>query len=100
MTLHRRGPRRLTDSLATLRAAWSPESLLAEAQEQWQAAAGAQIASVARPVAERGGVITVGCADATWAQELAMVETNLLEELNARLSRGHVTRLRCVVEGR
>ena len=49
--------------------------------------------------AERGGVLTVSCADAMWAQELDLMSVQILAELNARLPSGSVRRLRCVAVG-
>jgi hypothetical protein len=37
-------------------------------------------------VAERDGLVTVACRSATWAQELDLLQTELIERLNGALS--------------
>jgi predicted nucleic acid-binding Zn ribbon protein len=100
MTLHRRSPRPVAAALAPLRDAWTPATLLGEIQAVWPEAVGAIIAAEARPVGERGGVVTVACSASVWAQELDLLSATLLEQVNARLRSGRVTRLRCAVMGR
>ena len=46
---------------------------------------------------ERDGVVTVECRAATWAQELDLLQAELLERLNAALGEPRVGRLRFVV---
>ena len=46
---------------------------------------------------ERDGVITVECRAATWAQELDLMQDELLERLNAALGEPRVAGLRLVV---
>ena len=55
-----------------------PATLLAAVQGCWRAAVGERIAAEARPVRERDGVITVECRAATWAQELDLLQDELL----------------------
>ncbi len=62
----------------------------------WGEAVGPAIAGEAHPSAERGGVLTVSCSASVWAQELDLMGPVILEELNSRLRRGQVARLRCV----
>jgi predicted nucleic acid-binding Zn ribbon protein len=73
-----------------------PATLLAEAQRAWPAAAGAALAAVAQPVAEREGVLTVACGSAVWAQELDLLSERVVAALNAELGRPAVRRLRAV----
>jgi predicted nucleic acid-binding Zn ribbon protein len=82
----RRLPRPFGDALRQAQARAAPLTLLAAAQSAWSAAAGAQIAAEAEPVAERDGVVTIACRSATWAQELDLLQSELLERLNAALS--------------
>jgi predicted nucleic acid-binding Zn ribbon protein len=82
----RRSPRPLADALRQARARAEPLTLLAAAQSAWPAAAGARVAAEAEPVAERDGVLTVACRSATWAQELDLLQSELLERLNGALS--------------
>jgi predicted nucleic acid-binding Zn ribbon protein len=55
-------------------------------QERWPRIAGDAVAEQAEPVTERAGVVTVACRSATWAQELDLLQTELLERLNRALS--------------
>ena len=48
--------------------------------------AGATVAAEAVPVAERDGLVTVACRSATWAQELDLLQLDLIERLNAAVS--------------
>ncbi len=54
-------------------------------QSAWADAVGPAIAAQAEPVAEREGVLTVRCASATWAHELALMERELLSCLREQL---------------
>jgi predicted nucleic acid-binding Zn ribbon protein len=74
----------------------APQTVLAEAQRAWPEAVGPAIAGEARPTGERGGVLTISCSASVWAQELDLMAPAILEQLNARLRSGSVTRLRCV----
>jgi predicted nucleic acid-binding Zn ribbon protein len=59
--------------------------LLASVQSVWAEVAGAAVAEEAEPVSERGGVVTVACRSAVWAQELELLGRDLEERLGARL---------------
>jgi Dna[CI] antecedent, DciA len=48
--------------------------------------AGATVAAEAVPTAERDGLVTVACRSATWAQELDLLQLDLIERLNATVS--------------
>lgn len=63
----------------------APQTGLAIVQTVWSEAVGATIAAEADPVAEREGVLTVRCASATWAQELSLMEGELLGRLRELL---------------
>ncbi len=93
--MSRRAPRQLADALASLTPALAPATALARIQEAWADAAGPAIASAARPVAERDGVLTVACEAAVWAAELELLAGEILPRLNARLGDGAVRELRC-----
>jgi len=93
----RRGPRSIADALGDVRSATAPLTVLAAAQAAWPAVAGEGVAAQASPVAERDGELTVACRTATWAQELDLLQRDLLERLNAVpdvAERGGVTGLR------
>jgi predicted nucleic acid-binding Zn ribbon protein len=96
MTPARRSPRPLEFALGRLRAEWTPQSLLGSVQSIWRGAVGGSIAEHAQPVSERGGVLTVSCSASVWAQELDLMSPTIIERLNAELSEGRITRLRCV----
>jgi predicted nucleic acid-binding Zn ribbon protein len=83
---HRRAPRRLGSALRPARLGARPKTLLAAVQEAWPRSAGEGVAEEAQPVAERDEVITVACRSATWAQELDLLQAELLERLNRALS--------------
>ena len=63
----------------------APRTDLAAAQAVWPEVVGAAIAAAAEPISERDGVLTVRCASATWAQELSLMEAELLGRLRERL---------------
>jgi predicted nucleic acid-binding Zn ribbon protein len=46
---------------------------------------GDRIAAVASPVSERGGEVTVSCSDSVWAQELDLMQGQLIERLQDKL---------------
>jgi predicted nucleic acid-binding Zn ribbon protein len=79
----RRAPRRLGAALAPATRRARPRTLLAAVQEAWPRAAGEGVAAEASPVSERDGLVTVACRSATWAQELDLLQSALLERLNA-----------------
>jgi len=58
---------------------------LAALQSAWAEVVGERIAAVATPISERGGEATVACADSVWAQELDLMQAQLLERLQERL---------------
>jgi predicted nucleic acid-binding Zn ribbon protein len=88
-------PRPLSTALQSLTATLAPATTLARVQEIWEGAAGLAIAASARPTAERGGVLTVTCAAAVWAQELDLMASELIEKLNAALGEDAIRELRC-----
>ena len=92
--MRRRGPRPLATALDRLTAELAPATLLAEVQRAWPEAAGDAFAAEAAAVAERGGVITVACTSAVWAQELDLLSERVVERLNESLGRPAVRGLR------
>ncbi|MDQ3572215.1 MAG: DUF721 domain-containing protein [Actinomycetota bacterium] len=82
------GPQTLGGALAQVRAEVAPLTLLAAVQEAWPRAVGETAAGQADPVAERDGIVTVACRSATWAQELDLLQTDLLERLREHLGEG------------
>ena len=80
-----RRPRRLGDALGVVREQAAPATPLAAVQSAWPEVAGPAVAEQAEPVSERGGVVTVACRSATWAQELDLMGPELLGRLNGAL---------------
>jgi predicted nucleic acid-binding Zn ribbon protein len=93
---YRRAPRSLAFALERIQDELAPPTLLAQAQRAWSKAVGATIEAEAQPVAERAGVLTISCSASVWAQELDLMAPPILEHLNALISGGQITRLRCV----
>jgi predicted nucleic acid-binding Zn ribbon protein len=88
-------PRPLSTALQSLTATLAPATTLARVQELWEGVTGPAIAAAARPTAERGGVLTVTCTAAVWAQELDLMATQLIPSLNAALGDEAIRELRC-----
>ncbi len=86
--LGRDQPHPLAGALETVRAEVAPLTLLAAVQGAWSETAGATVAAQAEPVAERNGIVSVACRSATWAQELDLMQVELLERLHKRLEGG------------
>ena len=95
--MRRRGPRPVEFALEGVLGSLAPATLLAEVQRAWPQAAGAAFARSGRPVAEHGGVVRVACDSAVWAQELHLMSDRVVANLNERLGRPAVSRLRCEV---
>jgi predicted nucleic acid-binding Zn ribbon protein len=81
-----RSPRPIDAALRAARTRVEPRTPLAAAQSAWPDAVGPGIAAQARPVAARDGVLTVACDSATWAQELDLMQDEVLGRLNETLS--------------
>jgi predicted nucleic acid-binding Zn ribbon protein len=81
----RRAPRPAATALRTALADAAPKTPLAALQAAWSEVVGEQIAAAATPVAERGGEALIGCSDSVWAQELDLMQGQLLERLQGRL---------------
>jgi predicted nucleic acid-binding Zn ribbon protein len=82
----RRAPRPASLALRAALERGTPRTDLAAAQTVWAEAVGEAIAAAAEPVAERDGVLTIRCQSATWAQELSLMEGELLKRLAERLA--------------
>jgi predicted nucleic acid-binding Zn ribbon protein len=63
----------------------APKTGLAAVQAAWTTALGERLAEVATPVSERAGTLTVECTDGVWAQELDLMQDQLLERLREAL---------------
>jgi predicted nucleic acid-binding Zn ribbon protein len=91
----RAAPRNISLALQGLTSSLAPATTLARVQEVWPLVAGTAIASAARPTSERGGVLTVTCEAAVWAQELNLMAVELLSKINTALGDEALTELRC-----
>ena len=81
-------PHPLASALESVRAEVAPQTLLASVQETWPQVAGATVAAQADPVSEREGVVTIACRSATWAQELDLMQDELLPRMREALAGG------------
>ena len=94
----RRAPRPAADALRAALDRAAPKTGLAAVQAAWDGVVGERVAAVARPVSERSGELTVACADAVWAEELDLMQGELLERLRDRLGESAPQSLRFRVE--
>ncbi len=81
----RRAPRQASSAFRVARDLAAPKTGLASIQSAWSEAVGEQLAAVATPVSERAGTVTIECADSVWAQELDLMQGQLLERLREAL---------------
>jgi predicted nucleic acid-binding Zn ribbon protein len=81
----RRSPRPAAAAFRAALEAGAPKTPLAALQVAWADVVGEQIAAVADPVAERDGEAIVACRDSVWAQELDLMQEQLLQRLSDRL---------------
>lgn len=81
----RRAPRPAATAMRAVLGRVAPSTPLAATQAAWGEVVGEQIAAAARPVSERGGQVTIECLDSVWAQELDLMQEQLLERLSNRL---------------
>jgi len=81
----RRAPRPAANAFRAALHRVTPQTPLAAVQASWASAVGEQLAARATPVSERDGTVTVECADATWAQELDLMQGTLLERLREQV---------------
>jgi predicted nucleic acid-binding Zn ribbon protein len=94
----RRAPRPATVALRAALDEAAPKTRLAAVQGAWDEVVGERIAAVARPLAERGGEVLVGCSDSVWAQELDLMQEQLLRRLRERLGEQSPASLRFRVD--
>ncbi len=83
--MRRRAPRPAATALRAALERAAPSTPLAATQAAWAEAVGERIADAARPVSERAGEVTIECVDSVWAQELDLMQQQLLERLSERL---------------
>ncbi|HEY7255151.1 MAG TPA: DUF721 domain-containing protein [Solirubrobacterales bacterium] len=90
----RRAPRPAGEALRAVLEGAAPKTRLAAVQAAWEPAVGERIAGVAQPLSEEGGTVIVGCADPVWAEELDLMQDQLLRRLRERLGEQAPLRLR------
>jgi predicted nucleic acid-binding Zn ribbon protein len=81
----RRAPRPAGEAFRVARDRVAPKTGLAAVQAAWSTALGERLAEVAKPVSERAGTLTVECVDGVWAQELDLMQEQLLRRLREEL---------------
>jgi predicted nucleic acid-binding Zn ribbon protein len=81
----RRAPRPAADALRAALAEAAPKTRLAAVQAAWAEAVGERLAAAAEPVAERGEEVVVACSDPVWAQELDLMQEELIARLRERI---------------
>jgi predicted nucleic acid-binding Zn ribbon protein len=81
----RRSPRPAAAAIRAARGRAAPRTLLAAVQDAWTAVVGDTVASVSAPAAERDGIVVVRCSEAVWAQELDLMQEQVLAGLRSRL---------------
>ena len=94
--MKRRAPAPLAGAVEALTAVLAPATPLARVQGIWSDAVGATVAREAQPVAERGGLLTLACRSAVWAQELDLMALDVCRRVNEALGDDVVHDLRCL----
>jgi len=93
--VRRHAPRPIGSAVSALAERLAPQTLLADVQRAWPAAAGDVVAAQAEPTGARDGVVVVTCSSAVWAQELDLMGPEIVARLNAALGGAPVRALRC-----
>jgi predicted nucleic acid-binding Zn ribbon protein len=94
----RRSPRPAAPALRAALERAAPKTPLAKLQSAWSEVVGERIAAAASPVSERERTATVACRDSVWAQELDLMQEQLLQRLRDRLGDDAPRALRFRVE--
>jgi predicted nucleic acid-binding Zn ribbon protein len=81
----RRAPRPASEAFRQALGEAAPKTALAAVQAAWAETVGERVAAAAEPVSERAGTVTVRCLDPVWAQELELMQEQLLDRLRDRL---------------
>ncbi len=95
---HRPAPRPAATALRAALAEAAPKTRLAAVQSAWAEVVGERIGAAARPISERNGEVLVSCTDSVWAQELDLMQEQLLGRLRERLGEQSPASLRFRVE--
>jgi len=94
----RRAPRPAAGALRRALGEAAPKTPLAAVQAAWAETVGERVAAAAEPVSERAGTVTVRCLDPVWAQELELMQEQLIGRLRDRLGERGPRALRFRVE--
>ena len=94
--MRRPAPRPMRPALDELVGRLAPPTLAAAVTRVWPRAVGEAVSAQSQPGAVRGGVLTVHCRSAQWAQEIDLMSPVLLARLAELLGGSALTRLRCV----
>ena len=94
----RRAPRAAAGAFRAALADAAPKTRLAAVQAAWAECVGARIAAEARPVEETAKAVVVACSDPVWAEELDLMQEQLLSRLRDRLGETTPQRLQFRVE--
>lgn len=81
----RRAPRPAATAFRNALQRAAPQTPLAAVQAVWADLVGERVAAVSRPDSERDGTITIACSDPVWAEELDLMQEQLLSGLRERL---------------
>jgi hypothetical protein len=73
---------------------FAPRTRLAAVQAIWTQAVGEHLAAVTEPVEERRDAIVVSCRGSVWAEELDLMQRELMERLEALLGEQAPAKLR------
>ncbi len=82
----RRAPVPLSALLAPYTERLDPKTPLSVVMSVWSDALSPTIAAEAQPQSVRGGTVSAACSSATWAHQLTMLEPQLVEQLNEKLT--------------
>ncbi|UGS33639.1 DUF721 domain-containing protein [Capillimicrobium parvum] len=92
--MRRHAPRPAALAVESLASAVAPATPLARIQRAWPAAVGEFVAGHASPLRERGGTLTVYCAESVWAQEVALMAVEYVAAINRELGEALVREIR------
>lgn len=81
----RYAPRPATSALRAALDLAAPKTRLAAVQAIWAEAVGERVAAAAEPVSESDDALTIACSDPIWAQELDLMQEQLLSRLHELL---------------
>ena len=90
----RRAPRPASGAFRAALGQAAPQTPLAALQACWAEAVGERVAAVSQPVSERSGTAVMRCSDPVWAEELELMQEQLIARLREHLGERAPQRLR------